>query len=287
MSAAGRGVVYLVGAGPGDPGLITVRGRDLLRCSDVVVYDRLVSPELLCESAPGAELIDVGKSPGCHKVAQETINDILIARARCGKRVVRLKGGDPFVFGRGAEEMDACRAAGVVVVVVPGVSSAIAGPGAADIPMTQRNLARSFAVFTARTESGEMLPDVADEVLTGIDTLIFMMGRACLPAIARRLIDAGRDADTPAACVENATTAGQRITAATLETIADAADRDGLSAPVVIVVGLVAARANTDEMLPLLPISHRQEETASDPPGPASRDRGRSDRSSPEHRRQR
>ena len=143
--------MHLVGGGPGDPGLITSRGLDLLRAADVVVHDRLIGPELLREARADAELIDAGKGPGLAPLAQAEINALLVAQARLGRTVVRLKGGDPFVFGRGSEEAAACREAGVPVYVVPGVSSAIAGPAAAGIPVTARGLARSFAVITART----------------------------------------------------------------------------------------------------------------------------------------
>jgi uroporphyrin-III C-methyltransferase len=233
------GTVHLVGAGPGDPGLITARGLDLLRRADVVVHDRLVGPELLQEARPGAELVDVGKGAGHAALSQGEINRVLVARARRGLRVVRLKGGDPFVFGRGSEEAAACREAGVPVEVVPGVSSAIAGPAAAGIPVTARGIARSFAVVTAHQAGpGPDAPEVAG--LVGVDTVVVLMGRASLDDFARRLVAAGRDPETPAACVQSATTPDQRVTVATLATIADAAERDGLEAPVVTVIGEVA-----------------------------------------------
>jgi uroporphyrin-III C-methyltransferase/precorrin-2 dehydrogenase/sirohydrochlorin ferrochelatase len=237
------GTVTLVGAGPGDPGLITARGLELLRRADVVVHDRLVGPELLAEARPGAELVDVGKGPGHAALPQEEINALLVARARQGRTVLRLKGGDPFVFGRGSEELAACREAGVAAEVVPGVSSAIAAPAAAGIPVTARGLARSFAVVTAHQagpDGGE--PDVAG--LAGVDTIVILMGRASLDGMARRLIAAGRDPETPAACIASATTPAQRVTVATLATIAAAAERDGLEAPVVTVVGEVARLAD-------------------------------------------
>jgi uroporphyrin-III C-methyltransferase len=232
--------VHLVGAGPGDPGLITARGLDLLRRADVVVHDRLVGPELLHEARAGAELIDVGKSVGHVALAQEAINALLVARARRGQLVVRLKGGDPFVFGRGSEELAACRAAGVEVTVVPGVSSAIAGPAAADIPVTARGVARSFAVLTAQQADGDG-SDVAG--LAGADTIIVLMGRAALPRVTARLLVAGRCPETPAACVQSATTSAQRVVVGTLATIAEAAEREGLEAPMVTVIGEVAAFA--------------------------------------------
>ena len=232
------GAVHLVGAGPGDPGLITARGLELLRSADVVVHDRLIGPELLGEARPDAQLIDAGKGPGHAAYSQGEINALLVEHALTGRTVVRLKGGDPFVFGRGSEEVEACRAGGVEVHVVPGVSSAIAGPAAAGIPVTARGVARSFTVITGRTAdpslngSGQALPT---------DTLVLLMGRAGLAALAAQLIAEGRDPATPAACIQSATTPEQRVTRATLATIAEAADRDGLEAPVVTVIGAVAA----------------------------------------------
>ena len=241
------GPVHIVGGGPGDPGLITARGLELLQCAEVVVHDRLLGAELLQEARSDAELIDVGKGPGHAPYTQAEINDILVDRARRGRTVVRLKGGDPFVFGRGSEEAAACREAGVPVFVVPGVSSALAAPAAAGIPVTARGLARSFAVVTAHAADG--ITDLTG--LAGVDTLVVLMGRGTLAAIAEQLIAAGRDPDTPAACIQSATTSEQRVTRATLATIAEAADRDGLQAPVVTVIGAVAALA--DAGLSILP----------------------------------
>jgi len=237
-----RGVVYLVGAGPGDPGLMTVRGRDLLRSADVVVFDRLIGRELLAESRDGAELVDVGKMPGRHRVPQEQINEIIVDRARRGLTVVRLKGGDPFVFGRGFEEWTACREAGVECIVVPGVSSALAAPAAAGIPVTSRGVAASVAIATAEN-AAENRPAFDATALARIDTVVILMGRARLEQVTRSLIAAGRDPSTPAACIERATTPRQRVTVATLATIAVAVERDGLCAPIVTVVGEVAAYA--------------------------------------------
>jgi uroporphyrin-III C-methyltransferase len=230
-----------VGAGPGDAGLITVRGLERLRRADVVVHDRLAGPELLAEARPDAELVDVGKGPGLAPLRQEEINRLLVERARRGLDVVRLKGGDPFVFGRGSEELAACRSAGIGCEVVPGISSALAGPAAAGIPVTARGVARSFAVVTARTADGETDP----APLAGIDTIVVMMGRAGLGRFAAGLIAAGRDPATPAACVQSATTPAQRVTVASLSTIAAAAERDGLESPIVTVIGEVAALAQT------------------------------------------
>ena len=234
-----RGIVYLVGAGPGDPGLITVRGQALLQSADVVVYDRLIGRELLAQAKPNAELIDAGKRPGFQRLTQEHTNALLIDRARRGLFVVRLKGGDPFVFGRGYEELAACRESGVDCVVVPGVTSAIAGPAAAGIPVTTRGAARSFAVVTAEVASSDIAPpDYA--AFAGVDTLVILMGRAGLRGAVDQLIAAGRDPSTPSACIERATTREQRVERATLATIADAVERAGLAAPMITVVGDVA-----------------------------------------------
>ncbi|MGH7526886.1 MAG: uroporphyrinogen-III C-methyltransferase [Gemmatimonadales bacterium] len=237
------GAVHLVGAGPGDPGLITVRGLELLREADVVVHDRLVGPELLQEARAGAELVDVGKGPGHVPSTQEQINALLIDRARAGQVVVRLKGGDPFVFGRGSEELAACREAEVSCYVIPGVSSAIAGPAAAGIPVTARGVARSFAVVTAQQAGADGAEAVDLAPFATVDTLVILMGRAGLASLAGQLLSAGRAPSTPAACIQSATLPDQRVTLATLATIADAAERDGLRAPVVTVVGEVAALA--------------------------------------------
>jgi len=248
---AGR--VHLVGAGPGDPGLITARGLDLLRRADVVIHDRLVGPELLYQARGDAELLDVGKGPGLAPLGQQEINRLLVDRARRGLDVVRLKGGDPFVFGRGSEELAACRAAGVACDVVPGVSSAIAGPAAAGIPVTARGVARSFAVVTAHHAGGEGEADPTP--VAGADTIIVLMGRAGLGRFAERLVGAGRHPDTPAACVQAATTPAQRVTVATLGTIAAAAERDGLESPVVTVIGEVVAGARGADLAPWLDLA--------------------------------
>lgn len=238
------GTVALVGAGPGDPGLITVRGLVLLRGADVVLHDRLSAPELLSEVRRDAIVVDVGKLPGGEGTSQERINALIVEHALAGRSVVRLKGGDPFVFGRGSEEMDACALYGIPCTVVPGITSAIAVPAAAGIPVTARGESRSFAVITAHGEGGER-PDAVRKLAANadIETLVLLMGRAVLRELAEEMIAAGRDPDTPTACVQSGTTHKQRVTAATLATIADAADRDGLVAPVVIIVGNVAARA--------------------------------------------
>jgi uroporphyrinogen III methyltransferase/synthase len=235
------GSVALVGAGPGDPGLITVRGLDLLRRADVVVYDRLVNPKLLDEARPEARSVYVGKACGRHALAQAEINALLIAEARTGRRVVRLKGGDSFVFGRGGEEALALAAAGIAFEVVPGVTSAVAVPAAAGIPLTHRGVASSFAVVTGHQAIGGGEPSVDRGRLAGVDTLVILMGLANLPAITRELIAGGRDPRTPAALIERGTTEAQRTVTATLATLADAAATSGLEPPVIAIVGHVVS----------------------------------------------
>ena len=238
----GSGRVSLVGAGPGDPGLITVAGRERLRRADVVVYDRLAHPALVAEAPADAERIYVGKASADHAVPQEEIGRLLVDRARAGKRVVRLKGGDPFVFGRGGEEADDLVAAGVEFDVVPGITSAIAVPAYAGIPITHRDAASSFAVVTGHEAPGKPASRIDWAALaTGVDTLVFLMGRRALAEIAAQLIAEGRDPATPAAAIEWGTTPRQRTVAAPLAELADAAEVAALSPPTVIVVGDVVA----------------------------------------------
>jgi uroporphyrinogen III methyltransferase/synthase len=231
--------VLLVGAGPGDPDLITVRGAEALRRADVVVYDSLVARELLALAPAGAERVDVGKrgheDPTC---AQQEISELLIARARAGRLVVRLKGGDPFVYGRGGEEASACRAAGVPFEVVPGVTSALAAPAFAGIPVTDRRHGASFAVVTGHRDAARPWTSLRwDRLATAVDTLVVLMGMRNLEKIAGTLIAEGRAPETPAAVVMEAATARQRVVVAPLAEIAMRAREAGLSAPAVVVVG--------------------------------------------------
>ncbi len=239
------GVVHLVGAGPGDPGLMTRRGLHLLRRADVVACDRLVARELLSEARTDAEIIDVGKEPGRHTIPQEEICALIVDRARKGLRVVRLKGGDPFVFGRGFEELTACREAGVRCIVVPGVSSAIAAPAAAGIPITHRQLVRAFAVVTGRVAEESKAPPLDFAALAAIDAVVLLMGRENLGEFAAELIKGGRPPATPAACIEWATTRRQRVVTGTLGTIANVAERNHVTTPMVTVIGEVARFAVT------------------------------------------
>jgi len=234
------GIVFLVGAGPGDPGLITVRGLELLRCADAVVHDRLVPGELLVRAARDAEVIDVGKSAGDHRRQQKDINELLVRLARQGKVVVRLKGGDPFVFGRGFEELEHCRRAGVACVVIPGVTSALAGPASAGIPVTMRQVARSVAMVTASTAGEGDAPALDYAALARLDTVVVLMGHRHLAAICASLLEAGMSEDMPAACIERATTPAQRVARGTLAGIAREVARQGLGAPLITIFGEVA-----------------------------------------------
>ena len=239
------GFVSLVGAGPGDPGLITVAGLDRLRRAEVVVYDRLAHPSLLAAVPADAERIYVGKAAADHAVPQDQIGQLLVDRARAGRRVVRLKGGDPFVFGRGGEEAEDLVAAGIDFDVVPGITSAIAVPAYAGIPITHRDAASSFAVITGHEAPGKARSRINWAALaTGVDTLVFLMGRRALPDIAAQLIAEGRDPATPAAAIEWGTTPRQRTVSAPLADLPAAADAAALESPTVIVVGDVAALRN-------------------------------------------
>jgi uroporphyrinogen III methyltransferase/synthase len=241
MNATGK--VWLVGAGPGDPGLITMAGVACLAGAEVVVYDRLADPRLLDLAPPEAERISVGKAASSHSMSQEEINGLLVAKAREGKRVVRLKGGDPFVFGRGGEEAEALVAAGIPFEVVPGVTSATAVPAYAGIPVTHRRLASSFAVVTGHEDptKGESSIDWKSfgGRTKGADTLVFLMGGANLAEIAQRLVECGRAPDTPTAVIRWGTTPNQRTVTGTLADIAERVAKAGLTPPVITVVGPV------------------------------------------------
>ena len=240
------GRVFLVGAGPGDPGLITVAASEALARADVVVYDRLVNERLLDLAPEDAERIYVGKQPDRHTMKQEEINALLVARAKQGGSVVRLKGGDPFVFGRGGEEAQALAEADVRFEVVPGVTSAIAAAAYAGIPVTHRGLAASVAFVTGHEDPAKGEQDVDWEKLaTAVDTLVLMMGVGQLDRIAERLIAAGRSADTAVAVVEWGTLPRQRTVTAKLSTIAAQVADAGLSSPALVVVGDVVGLRDT------------------------------------------
>jgi uroporphyrinogen III methyltransferase/synthase len=230
--------VYLVGAGPGDPGLLTVRGADALRRADVIVYDRLVHPSLLDLTPAGAERVYAGKAPAAAEMDQSDINALLVERGGAGQTVVRLKGGDPFVFGRGGEEAEALAAAGVPFEVVPGITSAIGAPAYAGIPVTHRGVSTHFTVVTGHEDPAKGTGDVDWEALAKSGgTLVILMGAGRVGDIGAQLMAGGLPPDTPVAAVRNGTRADQQTVRATLATVADA----GVQAPAAIVVGDVAA----------------------------------------------
>ena len=230
--------VYLVGAGPGDPGLITVRGLKVLQQATVVIYDRLVHPSLVEETSAEARRIYVGKESGRHCVPQIQINQLLVRYANQGERVVRLKGGDPFVFGRGGEEAEALVAAGLPFEIIPGVSSAIAVPAYAGIPVTHRKIASSFAVITGHEEDGREHPSIDwQRLATAVDTLVILMGTKGLARITAQLIQHGRAPETPVAIVRWGTTSEQYALIGTLADIATKAAAVNLEPPAVTVVG--------------------------------------------------
>ena len=236
------GKVYLVGAGPGDPGLLTVRGLELLRKAQVIVYDQLVNPAILEECSARAERIYAGKQARRHCISQKAINSVLIEYARRGCEVVRLKGGDPFVFGRGGEEAEALSNAGIPFEIVPGVSSAVAVPAYAGIPLTHRNFASSFAVVTGH--EARKLHDVVDwaKLATSVDTLVILMGLGNLPIIVSKLLAHGRSPETPVAVIRSGTTVRQE---AVFGTLLDIVERSAaLKAPALIVVGDVVTLAD-------------------------------------------
>jgi uroporphyrin-III C-methyltransferase len=249
------GKVYLVGAGPGDPGLMTVRGLQLLRSAQVVVYDRLVNPVLLEEVSVDAKWIFVGKQAGRHCIAQSEINSGLINYARCGFEVVRLKGGDPFVFGRGGEEAEALADAGIPFEIVPGVSSAVAVSAYAGIPLTHRDYASSFAVVTGHEAVKSKSSVDWAKLSTGVDTLVILMGLHNLPAIAAKLLAHGRSPQTPAAVIRRGTTIDQECVVGTLANIVEKSA--ALKAPALIVVGdVVRLAGKLDWFAPAVPARH-------------------------------
>jgi uroporphyrin-III C-methyltransferase/precorrin-2 dehydrogenase/sirohydrochlorin ferrochelatase len=239
-SGSRGGRVALVGAGPGDPELITVKGRRLLAEADVVVVDRLAPGLLLDELRPEVELVDASKIPYGPARTQEEINRILVERARAGAAVVRLKGGDPYVFGRGGEEVIGCAAAGVPVLVVPGVTSAVAAPAAGGIPVTHRGVAHEFTVVSGHVPPGDPSSLVDWPALARLrGTIVLLMGLRNLPAIAAALLEHGRPADSPAALVQEATTGAQRVLRTTLGELSSAAAAAGMRPPAVVVIGPV------------------------------------------------
>ncbi len=233
-----NGKVWLVGAGPGDPTLITVKGLHCIRHADVLVYDRLVCKELLAEVPAGCEMINVGKTPNNHPIPQDEINQILVAQALMGRNVVRLKGGDPYVFGRGGEEVETLAQSGIPFEVIPGITSAIGGLAYAGIPVTHRDHASSFHVITGHLQQGkdpQDWPTLAK--LQG--TLVILMGMSQIETICQQLIEHGKAASTPAAAVMCASHQVQKIAQGTLATLPQDVLREGIKSPALIVIGNV------------------------------------------------
>ncbi len=249
------GKVYLVGAGPGDPDLITRKALRLLGEADVVIYDRLIPPELLWEARPDAELIDAGKEPTKRRLSQESINQIMVDRALKGNTVLRLKGGDPLVFGRGGEEALACHKVGIHFEIVPGISSAYAVPAYAGIPLTHRHLSSCFTVITGHEDPQKPESSIDYEALAKIGgTIVILMGVKRLTRITRTLIAQGLDDKTPAAIIEWGATPRQRALIGALSTIADIASEHHIQSPAITVIGeVVRLRERGLQWFDLLP----------------------------------
>lgn len=234
------GKVYLVGAGPGDPGLLTLKGKTLLECADVVVYDALVSTAILNLINPHAEKIDAGKRRGKHSLLQSETTQLLIEKAQTQAIVVRLKGGDPFVFGRGGEEMEDLVAAGVPVEVIPGVTSGIAAPAYAGIPLTHRNYSSSVTFVTGHEAAGKYRPEVNWKAIAqGSETIVIYMGIHNLSSITQSLLEAGLHPDTPIGLIRWGTAPEQEELIATLTTVVQAVEEKGFTAPAIAVIGNV------------------------------------------------
>jgi uroporphyrinogen III methyltransferase/synthase len=253
------GTVFLVGAGPGDPGLITVKGVDCIARADVVVYDYLASPALLAHADPDTEMIYVGKKGGDHTLPQQGINALIVEKARQGKTVARLKGGDPFIFGRGGEEAEVLIAAGIPFEVVPGVTAAIGASAYAGIPLTHRDYTSDVAFVTGHEDPTKAESSVDWKALaTGIGTLVFFMGVKNLPTIAANLVANGRSVDTPVAVIRWGTTPKQKTVTGTLATIVDDTRRAGIKAPAIIIVGGVVNLRKTMQWFEKRPLMGRR-----------------------------
>ena len=253
-----KGNVILVGAGPGDPGLLTQKGRQALEQAEVVVFDRLVSPAILALIPPGAEAIDVGKESSHHLVPQEQINRILLEKAQAGKRVVRLKGGDPFLFGRGGEELELLAEQGIDFQVVPGVTSALSVPAYAGIPVTHRDFCSSLHIVTGHARAGSQLHIDFDALRRTGGTLVFLMGVTSLPMICRGLLEAGMEPSMPAAVVERGTLPSQRKVVSTLEKLPEAARNARIKSPAIIVVGRVCGLSDRFDWFDRLPLKGKR-----------------------------
>lgn len=242
QAGSGRGIVYLVGAGPGDPELLTLKARRLLSEADVVVYDHLVSPDTLAEARPGSDLVFAGKKGGSFGCRQEEIDALLVRLALEGRKVVRLKGGDPFVFGRGGEEAAALSAAGVPFEIVPGITAALGAAAGAGIPLTHRARSSAVVFLTGHEDPAKPGSPIHWEDYARLGaTLCIYMGVRNLPAIAERLLAGGLAAETPAAIVQDATTPRQRVLTATLATLAQRVRDEAVESPALVLIGEVAA----------------------------------------------
>jgi uroporphyrin-III C-methyltransferase len=256
------GKVYLVGAGPGDPDLITVKGLRCLKQADVILYDRLVNPKLLENAKEGAQLVYCGKLPHYHTMKQETINHFLVKYAKKGYQVVRLKGGDPFVFGRGGEEAEECAKHNIPFEIVPGITAGIAASAYAGIPVTHRSLSKSFAFVTGH-QAGDACAEYQWEHLAkGVDTICVYMGIAHLPMITKHLIVNGKSPQTPIALIHWGTLRDQRIVVGTLENIEEVVEREQITNPSMIVIGEVVSLHKKlnwfqEEIVPNIPVANR------------------------------
>jgi uroporphyrin-III C-methyltransferase len=240
-----KGIVYLVGAGPGNPRLLTLEALKILEKAEVVVYDNLVTSEILKLSPDTAEKIFVGKQSGSHPVPQDDINAILVAKGLQGKKVVRLKGGDPLLFGRGGEEAEALKKHGVKFMIIPGITSALAAPAYAGIPVTHRKYSSSVAIVTGHENPTKVEKKVQwAKLAVAVDTIVVLMGVENLAGIAEELIKGGRDPKTEVAIIESGTTSKQRITKGTLDNIASIAVKNKVTPPAVIVIGDVVGLQN-------------------------------------------
>jgi uroporphyrin-III C-methyltransferase len=233
------GKAYIVGAGPGDPDLITVKALKCIQQADIILYDRLVNPDLLKNAKADCKHIYCGKRPGFHTMKQETINYLLVKYTKLGKIVVRLKGGDPFVFGRGAEEVEALVRNGLSYEVVPGITAGVAAPAYAGIPITHRELGSSFAVVTGHKQKGKPAEINWKGLAAAVDTLAIYMGVSNLSYICQELVNNGKDPDTPVGIIQQGTTKEQRTVLGTLNTIVDIVEKEGVTNPAMIIIGEV------------------------------------------------
>jgi uroporphyrinogen III methyltransferase/synthase len=260
VRAKGNGRVYIVGAGPGEPDLLTLKGKRCLEEADVIVYDYLVNEDVLAHGRSDAERLRLGKPGSAARLSQKKINGLLVRRAREGKVVVRLKGGDPFLFSRGAEEAEALADAGVPFEVVPGVTSAIAVPSYAGIPLTHRGLASTVAIVTGHEDSAKAASGIDWKAVAGMETVVFLMGAGRLSQIVARLVEEGRAPDTPVAVIEWGTWPRQRTVTGTLRDIRDKAK--GTRRPAVIVIGEVVRLRKRLQWFEEHPESSRESVTA-------------------------